>query len=153
MPSAGSGNSGGTSSAGRFTSHDSFGCPYRHKFSFSGISIIQIQKIRESIKIRDNGLTKKSNPFKHSYITKNWKESKLETETFPINQHTKWISILNVNFIRISSRTKCQIISTDRHLNQNLKLKLKFCPSPQFPINQFKEKQRKSNKFISRVVN
>lgn len=35
IPSAGSGSSGGTSSAGRVTSQVSFGCPYRHKFSFS----------------------------------------------------------------------------------------------------------------------
>ncbi|RZS14372.1 hypothetical protein BHM03_00046053, partial [Ensete ventricosum] len=35
IPSAGSGSSGGTSSAGRFTSHESLGWPYRHRFSFS----------------------------------------------------------------------------------------------------------------------
>ena len=36
MPSAGSGSSGGTSSAGRSTTHDESGWPYRHRFSFSG---------------------------------------------------------------------------------------------------------------------
>ncbi|RRT59747.1 hypothetical protein B296_00006424 [Ensete ventricosum] len=35
IPRAGSGSSGGTSSAGRFTSHESLGWPYRHRFSFS----------------------------------------------------------------------------------------------------------------------
>lgn len=36
MPSAGSGTSGGTSSAGRSTSQEPLGCPYRHRFSRSG---------------------------------------------------------------------------------------------------------------------
>ena len=35
MPNTGSGCSGGTSSAGKFTSHCSLGKPYKHKFSFS----------------------------------------------------------------------------------------------------------------------
>jgi ribosomal protein S30 len=35
IPSAGSGSSGGTSSAGKVTSQDSPGCPYKHKFSLS----------------------------------------------------------------------------------------------------------------------
>jgi hypothetical protein len=41
IPSAGSGSSGGTSSAGRFTSQASSEKPYRHKFSFS--AIVQFQ--------------------------------------------------------------------------------------------------------------
>jgi hypothetical protein len=45
MPKAGSGSSGGTSSAGRFTSHVSSGCPYRHRFSLS----IVTKKARISI--------------------------------------------------------------------------------------------------------
>lgn len=36
IPSAGSGSSGGTSSAGNCTSHVPSGLPYRHKFSLSG---------------------------------------------------------------------------------------------------------------------
>lgn len=36
IPSAGSGSSGGTSSAGNCTSHVPSGFPYRHKFSLSG---------------------------------------------------------------------------------------------------------------------
>ena len=36
MPSAGSGSSGGTSSAGSCTSHVPSGLPYRHRFSLSG---------------------------------------------------------------------------------------------------------------------
>jgi hypothetical protein len=35
MPNAGSGISGGTSSAGKFTSHESFGSPYKQRLSFS----------------------------------------------------------------------------------------------------------------------
>ena len=35
MPKAGSGSSGGTSSAGKLTSHCSFGNPYKQRFSFS----------------------------------------------------------------------------------------------------------------------
>ena len=35
MPRAGSGSSGGTSSAGKLTSHCSFGNPYKQRFSFS----------------------------------------------------------------------------------------------------------------------
>lgn len=39
MPSAGSGSSGGTSSAGKLTSHASFGNPYKQRFSFSEMSL------------------------------------------------------------------------------------------------------------------
>lgn len=35
MPNAGSGSSGGTSSAGKVTSHDPPGYAYRQRFSFS----------------------------------------------------------------------------------------------------------------------
>ncbi|GKV13942.1 hypothetical protein SLEP1_g24898 [Rubroshorea leprosula] len=35
MPNAGSGSSGGTSSAGKLTSHCSLGNPYKQRFSFS----------------------------------------------------------------------------------------------------------------------
>jgi hypothetical protein len=37
MPNAGSGSSGGTSSAGKATSHNPPGYPYRQRFSFSDV--------------------------------------------------------------------------------------------------------------------
>jgi hypothetical protein len=41
MPNAGSGSSGGTSSAGKLTSHNPPGYPYRQRFSFSDVQHVK----------------------------------------------------------------------------------------------------------------